>query len=166
MNNIKNSLKIMLKISLVVYVLLLTWIIVFKFRLKITDLKYIRSVNIIPFKSNGVVNGIRETFINLVLFIPFGMYLEYLFKNKRISNIVIIILTSLCYEVLQYILHIGVSDITDIIMNTLGGVIGMILVYIYLALSTKVLKWQNLERLLEILLLFIPVLIILMIFII
>ena len=166
MNNIKNSLKIMLKISLVVYVLLLTWIIVFKFRLKITDLKYIRSVNIIPFKSNGVVNGIRETFINLVLFIPFGMYLEYLFKNKRISNIVIIILTSLCYEVLQYILHIGVSDITDIIMNTLGGVIGMILVYIYLALSTKVLKCKNLERLLEILLLFIPVLIILMIFII
>lgn len=78
-------------------------------------------------------------------------------KNKRTSNIVIIILTSLCYEVLQYILHIEVSDITDIIMNTLGGVIGMILVYIYLALSTKILKWQNLEILLEILLVFIPV---------
>lgn len=42
-------------------------------------------------------------------------------------------------------------------MNTLGGVIGMILVYIYLALSTKILKWQNLEILLEILLVFIQV---------
>ena len=166
MNNLKRSLKIMLKISLIVYVLLLTWIIVFKFRLKLADLKYIRSINIIPFKSNGMVNGIRETFINLVLFIPFGMYLEYLFKNKRISNIATIILTSLCYEVLQYILHIGVSDITDIIMNTLGGVIGMILVYIYLTVSTKILKKQSFQRLLEILLIIIPVLIILMIFII
>lgn len=166
MNNLKKSLKIMLKISLVIYVLLLTWIIVFKFRLKLDDLKYIRSVNIIPFKSNGMVNGIREIFVNLVLFIPFGMYLEYLFKNKKISNIVIIILTSLCYEVLQYILHIGVSDITDIIMNTFGGVIGMILVYIYLTVSTKILKQQSFQRLLEILLIIIPVLIILMIFII
>ena len=166
MNNLKKSLKIMLKISLIVYVLLLTWIIVFKFRLKLADLKYIRSINIIPFKSNGMVNGIRETFINLVLFIPFGMYLEYLFKNKRISNIATIILTSLCYEVLQYILHIGVSDITDIIMNTLGGVIGMIFVYIYLTVSTKILKKQSFQRLLEILLIIIPVLIILMIFII
>ena len=166
MNNLKKSLKIMLKISLVIYVLLLTWIIVFKFRLKLDDLKYIRSVNIIPFKSNGMVNGIREIFVNLVLFIPFGMYLEYLFKNKKISNIVIITLTSLCYEVLQYILHIGVSDITDIIMNTLGGVIGMILVYIYLTVSTKILKQQSFQRLLEILLIIIPVLIILMIFII
>ena len=165
MQKIRISLRTMIKVSLIVYILLLTWIIVFKFRLRIADLRYIRSINLIPFKSNGTVNEMRETFINIMLFIPFGMYLEYLFRGRRFLNITIITLISLCYEVLQYIFHIGVSDITDIIMNTLGGIIGIILVYIFLFLFIKILKCDHFQRLLEILLLIIPILIILIIFI-
>ncbi|HEX9025071.1 MAG TPA: VanZ family protein, partial [Clostridium sp.] len=36
-------------------------------------------------------------------------------------------LISLICEVLQYILNIGASDITDIINNTLGGLIGLMI---------------------------------------
>ena len=34
-------------------------------------------------------------------------------------------LTSLVYECVQYVLAIGASDITDLIMNSLGGLAGI-----------------------------------------
>lgn len=165
MKKSKQILKTIVKISLVLYILLLTWIIVFKFRIDITSLKYIRSINLIPFKTNGAINGMKETLVNLILFIPFGMYLEYLLKIKKL-NIIIIILTSFCYEIMQYIFHIGVSDITDIIMNTLGGIIGILLIYMYFYLINKIKNNKIYKNLLEILLIIIPTLILAMLFLI
>lgn len=72
-----NLSKTIISLSFIIYLLLLTWIIVFKFRLDITSLKYIRSINLIPFKANPIVNGMRETMINLLLFVPLGMYLKF-----------------------------------------------------------------------------------------
>lgn len=165
MKKSKQILKTIVKISLALYILLLTWIIVFKFRIDITSLKYIRSINLIPFKTNGAINGMKETLVNLILFIPFGMYLEYLLKIKKL-NIIIIILTSFCYEIMQYIFHIGVSDITDIIMNTLGGIIGILLIYMYFYLINKIKNNKIYKNLLEILLIIIPTLILAMLFLI
>ena len=150
-------------IAFTLYVLLLTWIIVFKFRLNLSDLKYIRTINLIPFKANGVVNGMRETVINVVLFIPLGMYLKYLLKDRKFLSIVIISSTSLLFEILQYTFHIGVSDITDIIMNTIGGIIGMILMVI-LPLIAK--KNNVLNKILDYILIFLPLLMFLGLFII
>ncbi len=165
MKKSKQILKTIVKISLALYILLITWIIVFKFRIDITSLKYIRSINLIPFKTNGAINGMKETLVNLILFIPFGMYLEYLLKIKKL-NIIIIILTSFCYEIMQYIFHIGVSDITDIIMNTLGGIIGILLIYMYFYLINKIKNNKIYKNLLEILLIIIPTLILAMLFLI
>lgn len=155
----QNSLsKTMISLSFVIYLLLLTWIIVFKFRLDITSLKYIRSINLIPFKANPIVSGMKETLINLLLFIPLGMHLKFIFKSNKFLNVVIIIFLSLSFESLQYILHIGVSDITDIIMNTLGGIIGMILISILFNLFSRKLNSNILNKLLELLLIAIPIL--------
>lgn len=142
-------------IAFTLYILLLTWIIVFKFRLNLSDLKYIRTINLIAFKANVVVNGMKETIINIVLFIPLGMYLKYLLKDKNFLSIVIISSTSLLFEILQYIFHIGVSDITDIIMNTIGGVIGMILILILLLIAKKN---NAFNKILDYLLIFLPLL--------
>ena len=57
------------------------------------------------------------------------MYLKRTLDNKFL-NILLIVLISFIFEALQYILHIGVSDITDIIMNTLGGIIGISIISI------------------------------------
>lgn len=65
--NIKMKNKKVIVVSYILYLIMLTWIIVFKFRLDLSSLKYIRSVNLIPFKSNGVVNGVSEILINLML---------------------------------------------------------------------------------------------------
>lgn len=161
-NKTKN---ILIKISFILYMVLLTWIIVFKFRLNLNDLKYIRTINLIPFKSNNIVNGLKETIINLVLFIPLGMYLKYILKDKKLISILIIFVTSLLYEITQYILHIGVSDITDIIMNTLGGLIGIILVSITLLINSKT-KRDIIKNLLEILLISLPFIMLLLLFVI
>ena len=154
--------KFSIKIFFILYILLLIWIIVFKFRLNISSIKSIRSINLLPFKTNTLVNGIKETIINFLLFIPFGMYLKYFFKNHTFFNIVIIILTSFIFEVLQYVLHIGVSDITDIIMNTFGGLIGIILINIMFSL-TKRLNLFN--KLIDYILIFIPIIMLLILLI-
>ena len=38
-----------------------------------------------------------------------------------------VVALSVTYEVLQYVLAIGASDITDVITNTLGGAAGLLL---------------------------------------
>ncbi len=120
-----NLLNWLVKISFVLYFFLLTWIIVFKFRIDIRNLRYLRTINLIPFKENAL----KEILINIFLFIPYGMYLRELTKKKSLT-VGIIILTSFIFEVLQYILHIGISDITDVMMNTLGGMVGILLISI------------------------------------
>jgi len=150
--------KTVLIIAFVLYMLLLTWIIVFKFRLDISELKYIRTINLIPFVSDSSINGMKETFINLILFIPLGFYIQFIIKNKKILKLFIIIFVSFIFELLQYILHIGVSDITDIIMNTLGGIIGMIFMFIFYQLFSKKINSDRLDKLLSYLSIFIPIL--------
>ena len=44
-----------------------------------------------------------------------------------IKNTTIIILSSLFLEVIQYIFSIGVSDINDVILNLLGGILGIVI---------------------------------------
>ena len=58
-----------------------------------------------------------------------------------IQKIIPIFCVSLLYEVLQYAFAIGGSDITDLIGNTLGGIIGMILFFILIRMFGKDIIW-------------------------
>ena len=156
MKNKNNLLNWLVKISFVLYFFLLTWIIVFKFRLDITTLRYLRSINLIPFKENEL----KEIFINIFLFIPYGMYLGELTEKKSLT-VGMIILTSFIFELLQYILHIGISDITDIMMNTLGGIIGILFISI---LKHKISNNKVFNHSIKYLLSIIPFLMILLLF--
>ena len=151
-----NLLNWLVKISFVLYFFLLTWIIVFKFRLDITTLRYLRSINLIPFKENEL----KEIFINIFLFIPYGMYLREL-SSKKSLTVAMVVLTSFLFELLQYILHIGISDITDIMMNTLGGIIGILFISI---LEKKIESSKILNHSIKYLLSIIPFLIIFLLF--
>ena len=70
--------------------------------------------------SNGFINNVIG---NILLFIPFGMFLRYYFKLKIISLIFITILYSLSIEVIQILIN-RVFDIDDIILNLTGSIIG------------------------------------------
>ena len=60
---------------------------------------------------------------NILLFIPFGMFLNYYFKIKIFSLIIITILYSLSIECTQILIS-RVFDIDDIILNLVGSIIG------------------------------------------
>jgi glycopeptide antibiotics resistance protein len=98
----------------------------------------IRRYNIIPLKtiSDFFINrsnySVETIFINLfaniITFIPLGFFLPWLFKNinsikKLLIHCVSIILI---IEVMQFVLNVGVMDVDDLILNTIGSVIGFI----------------------------------------
>jgi len=96
-----------------------------------------RSINLIPFHSimeylsGGSVNIRKFAFSNVVgnteIFIPLGVYFSLLKKDKRvITNLLFIFLVSLFVEVIQGLSGIGSADIDDIILNCLGGLIGIL----------------------------------------
>jgi glycopeptide antibiotics resistance protein len=69
---------------------------------------------------------INNTLGNILIFLPLGIFLPILFKKfNRLSYIFVsLIIISFSIEVLQFILQIGQFDIDDIILNTIGGVLG------------------------------------------
>lgn len=64
---------------------------------------------------------------NLIMFIPYGFLLPAFWKNGHYRGLKIVIsgcILSIVIEVLQYITAFGQMDIDDVILNTLGVVIG------------------------------------------
>ena len=107
------------------YLLILLWLVLFKFSYEpiqvIQDFQT-RGLNLVPFTRAQK----SEMIANFIAFIPFGVMLgvtfrELLFKYK----VAIIFGFSLVVEITQYVLAIGVADITDLILNTLGGFVGL-----------------------------------------
>lgn len=94
-----------------------------------------RSINLIPFGGMLVLNGrpdYNEIALNALVFVPFGIFLCMLRKKKSFVNLILpIFLTSLFFEIAQYIWVLGVSDITDIIANTFGGMVGVGIFYVF-----------------------------------
>ncbi|WP_343248330.1 VanZ family protein [Diplocloster hominis] len=95
-----------------------------------------RSLNLVPFRS--IINylsgrdQIMHTFAlsnvlgNIVLFIPLGIYLTLFHRDKRIfKNLLWIVIISLTVEIIQYTFRLGIGDIDDIILNSLGGFLGI-----------------------------------------
>ena len=90
-----------------------------------------RSINLIPFSEPLILNGkidFGEIIMNVLIFIPFGIYAGILFKRWIIGKqFFLFFLISLIIEGFQFLLGIGAFDITDIINNTLGGIIGLMI---------------------------------------
>lgn len=114
-----------------IYLALLVWIVLFKLQFSIHNLDTVRSINLIPFyydKDVGTAFHLKEVLENLLLFVPMGIYLQMLLSKWRFHGKLIIIAgTSLLLEMVQYVLAIGRSDITDLLTNTAGGFLGLAL---------------------------------------
>ena len=123
------------RILFAVYTLILAWILLFKMSFSIDELYKNRSINIIPFMGSVIVNGkidTSEIINNIIVFIPVGIYVCMLKKDWSIlKKISVGFFISLGIEVLQFVLAIGATDITDLIGNTLGGIIGIGVFYLF-----------------------------------
>lgn len=117
------------------YLIVLTWVILFKFAFSVSDLPNLRGINLIPFAGSVIVNGkifYSELILNILAFIPFGVYLSMLKPAWPVwKRVVWMAVVSLLYEILQFIFAIGATDITDFINNTLGGFLGCMLYSIF-----------------------------------
>lgn len=85
-----------------------------------------RNVNLVPFYQSAVLTA--ENILNAVIFVPFGIYTAILFYRWHFgTRILLLFIMSLVVEGLQFVLGIGAFDATDIVANTLGGIVGVLL---------------------------------------
>ena len=130
-------------ILFIVYALLLTGVILFKLPFYSAEFSDgIRVINLIPLQGSFDGNGVvwREIIQNILIFVPLGIYISML-KSKWsfVKKILPIIGIAFAFEVIQFIFAMGRSDITDLLGNVLGGIIG---IEIY-ALLYKILKCRT-----------------------
>ena len=131
----KKMLKLSQIIVFIYYVILLFNMVVF------ARYNSIDSYNLIPFKSiidilkNGTSYSIIiNVFGNLLVFMPLEYFLIELFKvNKFLVNFILSFCIILLIELFQYVFKVGVLDIDDLILCT----VGMMLFYICYNLLIK-----------------------------
>ena len=77
---------------------------------------------------------VYTTLFNIAITIPFGIYLRYYFKKKLSTTIIYTFLLSLYFEITQltglyglYPKAYRLFDVDDLIINTLGGVLGYLI---------------------------------------
>ena len=124
----KKVTKFSLGIIFIYYIILLFNMVIF------ARYNTINSYNLIPFKSiieifnNGnIYSIIINIFGNLLIFMPLEYFIIELFKVKKfLLNFIISFIIIFIIEIIQYIFKIGVLDIDDLILCTLG----MMLFYI------------------------------------
>jgi glycopeptide antibiotics resistance protein len=103
----------------------LYWILLLKLGVRFSYMRN-RRANLIPFSEPSILNS--ENILNVVIFVPLGIYAGILFERWIFGKkLLFFFLLSLLVEGLQYILRLGAFDVTDIITNTLGGVIGLVI---------------------------------------
>jgi len=84
-----------------------------------------RRANLIPFNETNILTA--ENILNVAIFVPLGIYAGILFKRWILGEkLLFVFLMSLLVEGIQYFFRLGAFDVTDIITNTSGGVIGLI----------------------------------------
>jgi glycopeptide antibiotics resistance protein len=109
----------------IIYLMALYWILLLKLGVQFSYMGN-RTTNLIPFSEQLILTS--ENILNVVIFVPLGVYAGILFGRWIFGKkLLFFFFLSLLVEGLQYILRIGAFDVTDLITNTLGGVIGLML---------------------------------------
>ncbi|MFT3750237.1 MAG: VanZ family protein [Agriterribacter sp.] len=150
-NNV-NSNKIT-KILFVIYLFALCWILLFKLGVRFSYMAE-RRVNIIPFNGllgeNGEIN-LGEIIMNAVVFVPPGIYVGILYPHwTPVKKAFFFFLLSFLFEALQFIAKAGAFDITDVIANTFGGIIGLMIMWVIEKLVSSSAKAQQFVNILAV----------------
>lgn len=97
--------------------------------------------------------GFKGFFINVIgnvlAFIPFGLVLPFISPaNRKLINISLLSFElTLCVEIVQYLLKVGIFDVDDILLNTIGGILGYLIFLIcrwtYYKLCARRKPWRR-----------------------
>lgn len=105
-------------------------------------------INIIPFKETietlsdntiSIMNPIRNIVGNILIFIPLGFLIPIINPNlKKIAKVTLIgFFASLSIEILQIFTMGNVCDIDDVIFNTIGALIGIVIYKLFIKLKKQ-----------------------------
>lgn len=122
-------------ICLVLYVTLMPFPILF-FR---GDRDILNHINLIPFRDIRMSyhGAVKEALLNVLMLIPFGFILPIIKKMNIFKVIIYSFITSLTIESIQLLYWLGGSltyrsfDVTDMITNTIGGLLGYLLYLLF-----------------------------------
>jgi len=65
---------------------------------------------------------------NIVMFIPYAVCFYFLTKQEhQITIMIAVFLSTVCIELIQYSFYLGVLDMGDVFLNTIGGYLGLII---------------------------------------
>lgn len=125
------------------YLFLLVWLIALKCNMKITitdtyyifgkmtwgeKLRFAEHSCLSLFKEStwkSVLRAPRQDVLNVVAFLPFGIYLGYFIRIFKLPITVLVSFSlSLVFETVQLLTNIGCFSAVDLITNTIGGLIG------------------------------------------
>ncbi len=110
-----------------------------QFGLEVFSKEHLDMVNYVPFATifsfferikEGSINVdivVRNIAANLLMFIPMGMALPVLFEdkfNKLWKVFLFVIVLVFIIEVIQFVTFRGSADIDDLILNTVGAIVG------------------------------------------
>lgn len=113
---------------------------------------YLSGIDLEPYSQRDIIIysfGFTNLVGNIVLFVPLGVYFSLFNEDKRIwKNTLYVCFISLAAEMIQYILKMGIADIDDIILNTVGGFLGSV---VYKILRRKLKSSEKVRRVIEIL---------------
>lgn len=157
-----NKLRTLIVYSFILYLLTIYFLVILPLpKLENVHTKYTDMLNLMPF--SFIADFIKKTpfvitkpatwilalkdstfyvpVFNVLMFIPFGIYLRYYFKCSFKKTVLLTALLSLFFELTQlsglYFIYPGpyrLCDIDDIIQNTTGGCIGYALAFIAMKL--------------------------------
>ncbi len=124
----------------------LTFVLYFTLMPIITSLPYLFNhpytpMNLTPFIDVSLRRGdfTRQILLNTIMTIPFGFLFPLITKKNLIKTTIYTFLLSFSIEILQPLISgLRSSDITDIITNVFGGIIGYIMYLVCKPLTTKI----------------------------
>ena len=122
------STRVLARVALVLSLFALLWLVLFKLSLDIPGVfaSEVRAVNLVPFADVSSGNAV-EVVLNALAFLPFGVLLSVNCAGAPLPLLLAVVCgLSVAVELTQYAFAIGVTDITDVIANTVGGLLGLV----------------------------------------
>jgi glycopeptide antibiotics resistance protein len=101
-------------------------------------------MNMIPFEDyfSGRGDTVRQILLNVIMMIPFGFILPVVKKQNILSCLLWTFLFCLGIELIQPLVNgFRAADITDLITNTIGGLLGYLLYLVYKPLINKIMTY-------------------------
>jgi len=120
--------RVVLCVLFALYLILLAWIVLWKLEVPYIGDGELRQIKLVPFAPSACdgASAPSEVVANIVLFIPFGLYLGLLAPaGPWWRSTGTIVGASLAMELAQYAIAVGSSDVTDLLTNTAGGLAGL-----------------------------------------